>query len=390
MSTVSVGASADKGLLETLADEGGGRYYHTDIRENLPRIFAQEVFLSAKSYLVNEDFVPTAASDHPAIAALAGKSLPVLHGYIATTQKQGANVLLASHNNDPIIALWQYGLGKTAAFTSDVKNLWTGEYALWEDYPTLWKNLIESTFSQENSDKISAYAALEDGRAVITYHTQDYSSSTKVTAVYTSESGETKELELMPKTPGIFFGELPEDLAPGIYSVNVRQTDEKGVNYSANTVLANPFSKEYRFEKDTDSFDRFVEQMQGIAITEPGQVFDTTLSGVKTMQDLTVPFLFIAWLLFIADIALRRLALYDKIILSASRPKLVCRIKKATKDRKNGAKEQKTKKNLQNSPNTRQKDIEKTQKRGYNKKESALDTQALLKKQNELRKSGKP
>ena len=59
LSTVGVGSGVNNTLLEKLANECGGRYFTTDIDTDLPRIFAQEVYLSANAYIVNEDFVPS-------------------------------------------------------------------------------------------------------------------------------------------------------------------------------------------------------------------------------------------------------------------------------------------------------------------------------------------
>ena len=49
LSTVAVGDGSDARLLEQLAEACGGRYYYSDMAEDIPKIFAQEVFLSLLS-----------------------------------------------------------------------------------------------------------------------------------------------------------------------------------------------------------------------------------------------------------------------------------------------------------------------------------------------------
>ena len=50
---------------------------------------------------------------------------PLLMGYVSTTrQGDRAKVLLVSDYGDPILAKWNYGLGRSVAFTSDAKNRW--------------------------------------------------------------------------------------------------------------------------------------------------------------------------------------------------------------------------------------------------------------------------
>ena len=53
LSTVAVGDSSDTSLLRRLADNCGGRYYYSDESGDIPRIFAQEVFLGGDSYIQN-------------------------------------------------------------------------------------------------------------------------------------------------------------------------------------------------------------------------------------------------------------------------------------------------------------------------------------------------
>ena len=53
LSTVSIGTDADDRFLERLAEAGGGRVYNTKAGTELSRIFAQEVYLAQKEYIVN-------------------------------------------------------------------------------------------------------------------------------------------------------------------------------------------------------------------------------------------------------------------------------------------------------------------------------------------------
>ena len=56
---------------------------------------------------------------------------PLLLGYNATKPKPSADILLATERGEPLLATWRYGLGQTAAFTSDPRpagraNGWRG------------------------------------------------------------------------------------------------------------------------------------------------------------------------------------------------------------------------------------------------------------------------
>ena len=64
LSTVAVGSSSDKRLLQYLAEECGGRYYYSDISSDIPKIFAQEVFLGGDSYIQNGAFSLSVQAGH--------------------------------------------------------------------------------------------------------------------------------------------------------------------------------------------------------------------------------------------------------------------------------------------------------------------------------------
>lgn len=393
LSTVSVGRDADTELLSDLAQTGNGRYYHTDITTNLPRIFSKEVFLSAKAYLNNRDFVPAVSSNNAVITGVTADGLPVMHGYVATTARDTADVLLVSDTADPILATWQYGLGRTAAFTSDVKNMWTSEYAGWDMYTAFWKNIVESTITEDSSGEVSGTAVMDGSTPKITYKTKDYSGDTKVSAICTGADGSTEEIVLSPTSPGTFEGEITGVGGTGVYSINIRQSDGGTISHTLNTALAVPYSKEYRFAEGTDDFDAFVSSVSGSYIHEPGEVFDTQLQKVFAVRPLTAVFLVLAVFIFMADIILRRLGLYGRLcagVLQAVRiPGPLRRIKssgKADTGPKSAVSAENSEKIIKKSEkdtklekNTK-KVIEKTQRRGYNKTESVLDTKALLQK----------
>ncbi len=63
---------------------------------------------------------------------------PLLLGYNATKPKPGAEILLATERGEPLLATWRYGLGQTAAFTSDAKARWASEWLTWPGYAKFW------------------------------------------------------------------------------------------------------------------------------------------------------------------------------------------------------------------------------------------------------------
>lgn len=65
----------------------------------------------------------------------------VFLGYNATTLKPEADVLV-EHEGNPIVAAWQYGKGRTMAFTPDPQPHWSGNFHLWSGYGKFWQQSI--------------------------------------------------------------------------------------------------------------------------------------------------------------------------------------------------------------------------------------------------------
>ena len=65
-----------------------------------------------------------------------------MNAYIATTPKQTASIIAESEKEDPVLAEWMYGLGRTIAFTSDSTGEWSGDFANWNNWGDFWNTAV--------------------------------------------------------------------------------------------------------------------------------------------------------------------------------------------------------------------------------------------------------
>jgi len=118
-----------KELLDPLiriAKGTGGRHYFISSLADIPKIYTREIQTVSKPPIIEEPFVPrVAGGGSPVLAGVfASGSVPPLLGYDVVNPKPTAEVPLVSHRGDTILAHWQYGLGKSLAFTSDAQPRW--------------------------------------------------------------------------------------------------------------------------------------------------------------------------------------------------------------------------------------------------------------------------
>ena len=303
VSTVAVGKDADQPLLERIANLGRGRTYLTDGAE-LPRIFAQEIYYAQGDFLVNRDFTPVLTAESEIMQDI--EAMPELRGYVATSLKDSATAVLKDDTEeDPILAEWHYGLGTTLAFTSDVSNEWTGNYATWKEYPMFWSHLIdESVYHQDDDSRVMT--SQEGNVGIVRYENEEMSGDAKVTAIYTDQAGEQQEISLDAVSGGAYEGRIPLG-ETGVYTINVRESQDGELQHAANVQLTMQYSAEYRYTSESSVVDRFLAETGGKYIDNLQEIYQNNPPGTEAKMNLTMPFLIVAVVLWMLDILNRRL-----------------------------------------------------------------------------------
>ncbi|WP_291651659.1 VWA domain-containing protein [Clostridium sp.] len=306
LSTVAVGEGANADLLNQLASIGKGRSYYTDIYTDIPRIFAKEVLLSAGTYIINEEFTPKILSNHEILAGVkTSDGIPSLLGYIGTSIKENAVEILSSNHDEPILAAMQYGIGRTVSFTSDVSGQWSKNYLAWEYGPQLIKNMVYFTipkYGEEGKLNISQ----EGNEAKVEFYNDKISKDAKVKGIYNGENGQEGEFELSQVEPGKFEANIPLD-SLGFYNFSIREEESGEVKNNYKGAFALQYSDEYKFNTNGEKLDVVVKETKGSFINKPEEVFEGKLQREYKKINLTTPLIIISILLFMLDIAYRRL-----------------------------------------------------------------------------------
>ena len=378
LSTVSVGEDANESLLQALANQGSGRYYHTDKYTDIPRIFAREVLLSAGTYIINEEFTPSISSNSEILSGINTKEgIPNLKGYIGTSIKENATEILTSNHHEPILASYRYGIGKTVSWTSDINGQWSSDYLTWNKGAQLIKNAIYWTIP-ELSDEGKLSISQEGNEALIEFYSDSNLEGSKIKAIYNSESGSNGEIELIEEEPGKYTGKVKLDEI-GFYNFNVREEKDGEIINNYTGAFSLQYSDEYKFNKNKDKVKTLVSEVNGKFINNSKDVFKGELKEAYKKINLSNIFLIFALVLFFLDIVYRRLNLdfskyFKKVKNSSENNK-----KEKSKDEEN----KKEEKEYTNIRNEKEKDdiIPKDKKKKQKKKEEKeqLDVSSLLK-----------
>jgi uncharacterized membrane protein len=323
----NIGSYDDLTMMQQIAAWGKGRYYQADNPNAIPRILLNETQQAARRAFIEEPFVPAIITPHTILTGLG--SLPQLTGYVATTPKPAAQIVLASHLDDPVLAVWQYGLGRVVAWTSDTLGLWTANWLQWSDAARWWANLVTWTISTSNNQLIvNSETAGGNGHVIVdsppeTSATSGPVNQQQVQVRIIAPDLSQQTVMLQPIAPERWEGTFPTTLV-GAYLLRVTWQARSSANTSSprqettTTGLVVPYSPEFS-SSGTDM--RFLNQLaragDGNVLNpnDTASAFSTNLPPVYTSLPIVFWLFAIAALLLPIDIALRRLSSLEFLVV---------------------------------------------------------------------------
>lgn len=324
VSTVGLGSGVDEGLLRTVSDLGGGRFYKVLDPQALPRVFTRETEMVSRSAAVEEYFQPRVVANADFMRGIDFSAAPYLHGYVATKLKPPpAQELLTSELGEPILARWHVGLGWAVAWTPDVKNLWAVEWLKWPGYGQFWGQLVREHMRQKKRQQFDMRAALEPAtgrvRASIDAIGGDdrfqNGLDAKLTLAGPLPSGERRAIPMRQVAPGRYESEFPLD-AYGSFLLHASLEKSDGAKGKSQTVaesfghVTNPYPREYlALSPNTELLSRAA--LGGLNKTAK-EIFDPRGEQIRYHQDLWPRFIYAALFVYLIDLLMRRVRLFER------------------------------------------------------------------------------
>jgi Mg-chelatase subunit ChlD len=321
VSAVGIGQEGGQPFMEQIATLGAGEYHQVTDPRRLPRIFVKEALFVKRSILFEETFVPAVTDPlDPFLQDVGTDALPPLHGYVATTAKPAASAPLVSmnENRDPILAHWRYGLGRSAAFTSDAKNAWGADWLGWEEYGAFWGGVVWRLL-REPPENLRMAMALEGASGRITVQALDEEGNPvpflDLVAGISTPEGEGERVPLRQTGFGTYEAEFPVEEA-GRYQVSVTTRGEAGAGFRGTAYggLSVPESAEFeRLEPNASLLARLAETGGGRLLAgDPADDRPYRREGLPPamdFRDLWSLLLLAGTLLFPLDVFTRRVML---------------------------------------------------------------------------------
>ncbi len=324
------GSPMDNASMRATAETTGGRFYNITNPKNLPQIFIKEAQIVSRSLIQEDHFQPRVASRLP--GPIEGfTAVPAIDGYVLTAPREGlAQIPIVndtSEGADPIYAFWNYGLGKSVAFTSDLTGKWGSAWASWEQFRAFWEQSIRWAMRPSSPINLNLVTRQEGDRAIVELEALGADASflnfMQTNAVILGPDNSAEPLSLQQTGPGRYRGEFRTADA-GAYLVNVNyaaggsaETAVKGNLQAAVTV---PYAAEFKAVKHNAAIlKELSDRTKGRFLTE----HDPALVNLFEPESLEVPkspkeiwdlMAILAAALFVFDVAARRLSVDPKLM----------------------------------------------------------------------------
>ncbi len=341
-----------------IATGTGGKAYLNPPPRALPAIYIQETRLVSQSFLYEQRFAPQLRIASGPSDKLSG-TLPPLYGFVRTTLKQSPLVEMGIEGPTtldqrfPVLASWQYGLGKAVAFTSDARSSgehlgWDREWAGSDMYLKFWEQVIGWSLRGVETGKLSINTEYKDGEVRVTVDARDERNRPltdlrlqgMVTAPNT-QPGDAKPIELKfeQKSSGQYEARFKAEEA-GSYFINAmarrtvtQQRDGKEVQAeetdSIRTGVTLPYSPEFAdLESNTALLRRLSEITSGNVYSEDdhslnevvrqGEVFRRVTTSAQSPQPMWYWLVLIAGIGLFFDVAVRRIAIEPLEVATAA------------------------------------------------------------------------
>jgi hypothetical protein len=307
---VAIGQGKDVPFLEDIVQRGVGRFFLTERARDVPEIMAQEATSLIQPLIIEEEFVPRRFGNHPILREV--EAVPPLYGYVATSPKESAQVLLASDREDPVLAVWQYGLGRSLAWTPDMQGRWATDWVRWPEFQRVTTQMITWLLPPADAQQLTLDTQTVNGQLLLTAQattpTGTPATGLRVAGQMVAGDGQAIALLLKEVTPGQYRLALP-DAPAGVYLVQLVATDAAGQPQASVTGgAAVPFSGEYRSQGDNPALlELLAATTAGRTSPSAAAVYDDPGQQTGLVREASLTLLWLALLLLPLDVAVRRL-----------------------------------------------------------------------------------
>jgi len=172
VTTIAVGDDADVDTMKRMAEVGGGEFYEVRDPRRLPRIWLETVQVMNTPLLKESQFTPRVLTTGSTMT-VGLDAAPPLAGLVITSPREDPKVSMEMLHPDgePLLAHWQAGLGRVAAFTSSIPDAdgWARGWLDWPTAATFWTQLARTIARPAMNPDAELLCVIQDDHLQISF-----------------------------------------------------------------------------------------------------------------------------------------------------------------------------------------------------------------------------
>lgn len=325
--------------MQDLARRTKGRFYNVTNPKALPRIYQKEARLISRPLIYErpgQPWAPNLVTFSEPVLGLT-RELPGITGLVQASIKENELVEVpitsplptGTGQTVPVLAHWTYGLGRAVAFTSDAGRRWTSGWVGWDGYSNFWTQLIRWALRPVDPGNLSMALQREGGKLKVVVDALDkenqFLNFLQFQGVVVRPGLARDPVRLSQTAPGRYEGVIEGAEDRGNYFVTLGYTQPGGGSGLITSGVSVPYSEEYRELRSNAAALENVASLTGGRTLEwkvregrldlestlaQANVFrrDANARPPRSFAALWPSLLWLAGLLFLGDVAVRRIA----------------------------------------------------------------------------------
>lgn len=330
---VAAHGGIERRVMRQIAQQTKGRFYEVNNPNTLPEIYIKETRVVSRPLVFEQaqSWSPSLRLPTDPVAGLA-PPLPAIRGYVLTTAKPTADVPItsaipANATEFPLLAHWQYGLGRAVAFTTDAGQRWA---VGWPGSPAsakFWSQLVRWSLRTSESDTLSVSTEEKEGRVTVVVNALDKGSEflnfLRLRGKVVQPDLTAVDLDFKQTEPGKYQASFDANQS-GSYLLRMGYRLANGQEGSASSAVNISYPAEYRDIESHRDLLETVASVSGGRVIELDQMdredfFLKDQAPTRRLQDAWPWALWLGLMFFFLDIATRRIAIEGKDVAQAAR-----------------------------------------------------------------------
>ena len=220
VSTIGLGNDVHREYLDQIATLAEGKFYPVKDPAALEQIVLRDVMEHTGTTAVEKSLKPTVVKQAEILEGVDMANAPALKGYVRFEVKPTAETVLQFDRREPLLMRWQYGLGRTAVFTSDAKSRWASDWVKWPGYNRLWTNIARDLLPHTQLADAGAEFDPANSELMVNYRLPAGTADGNIPNIFVFGPGDFKrEISVMKTGTGVFQGRMNIGGRQGLFRV---------------------------------------------------------------------------------------------------------------------------------------------------------------------------